>query len=211
MRTRFFLLTLSLLLFFIAGCGSTTGPYSDSFDSVQSWATGENDQSRGVVAGGVYDFTVFTDTGIYWASAGERFGDGTYEVDATAISGPEDNGFGMVFMVDDDTGSFYLFEISSDGFVWIGRCENNCQGDMEILVEGGWFESAAVKQGLGETNKLRVDADSGNLTFFVNNQEVGQAFDDTFTQGNIGIAVETIGIGDVQVHFDNYAYDPADN
>lgn len=209
MSYRYFFLIVSL--FFIVGCASTAGPYSESFDSTQSWATGENDQSRGVVAGGVYDFTVFTDKGIYWASAAEQFGDGTYEVEATAISGPEDNGFGMVFMVDDDSGSFYLFEISSDGFVWIGRCENNCQGDMDILVEGGWFESAAVNQGLGETNKLRVDAIGGNLTFFVNNQEVGQAFDDTFTQGNIGIAVETIGIGDVQVHFDNYAYVPADS
>ncbi|MFT5194719.1 MAG: hypothetical protein ACI9EW_002401 [Cellvibrionaceae bacterium] len=209
MRIRYLLSTFALLFF--VGCNSAAGPYSDSFDSVQSWATGENDQSRGLVAGGVYDFTVFTDTGIYWASAGERFADGIYEVEATAVSGPVDNGFGMVFMVDDDTGSFYLFEISADGFVWIGRCESNCQGDMEILVEGGWFESATVKQGLGETNRLRVDANSGNLTFFVNNQEVGQAFDNTFTQGNIGIAVETIGVGDVQIHFDNYSYTPIGN
>ena len=208
MCNRISFLTIVFLL--LVGCGSASGPYSETFDSAPSWATGENDQSRGLVAGGVYDFTVFTDTGIYWASAGEQFGDGIYEVEATAISGPEDNGFGMVFMVDDAAGSFYLFEISSDGFVWIGRCEGNCQDDMEILVEGGWFESAAVKQGLGETNRLRVDANGGNLTFFVNNQEVGQAFDDTFTQGNIGVAVETIGIGDVQVHFDNYAYTPAD-
>lgn len=200
---------LSFLFLLLAGCTSASGPYAENFDSAGSWATGENDQSRGLVAGGVYDFTVFTDTGIYWASAGEQFGDGIYEVEATAISGPEDNGFGMVFMVDDATGSFYLFEISADGFVWIGRCEGNCKENMDILVEGGWFESGAVKQSLGVTNRLRVDADSGNLTFFVNNQEVGQAFDDTFTQGNIGVAVETIGLGDVQIHFDNYAYTPA--
>ena len=55
-----------------------------------------------------------------------------------------------------------------------------------------------------------MDANGGNLVFFVNNQEVGRAFDDTFTQGNIGVAVETIGVGDVQVHFDNYAYTPAE-
>ena len=204
------LLLLSFIFLFLIGCDSSTEPYLEDFESSQSWATGENDQSRGVVAGGIYDFSVFTDTGIYWASAAERFGNGRYEVEATAISGPVDNGFGMVFMVDDSAGSFYLFEISSDGFVWIGRCEDNCQGDMEILVEGGWFESGAVKQGLGETNRLRVDANGGNLVFFVNNQEVGRAFDDTFTQGNIGVAVETIGVGDVQVHFDNYAYTPAE-
>ena len=208
MRTHKFLFLL--LALFLAGCGSSTGPYLEEFESVGSWATGENDESRGDIAGGIYDFSVFADTGIYWASAAERFGNGRYEVEATAISGPVDNGFGMVFMVDDSAGSFYLFEISSDGFIWIGRCEDNCRADMEILVEGGWFESGAVKQGLGELNKLRVDADDGNLTFYVNNQEVGRAFDDTFTQGNIGVAVETIGVGDVQVHFDNYSFTPAE-
>lgn len=208
MRIQNLFYTLSIL--FLIGCGASTTPYLENFNSVGSWATGENDESRGVVAGGIYDFSVYADSGIYWASASERFGNGRYEVDATAISGPEDNGFGMVFMVDDEAGSFYLFEVSSDGFVWIGRCEDNCQADMEILVEGGWFESGAVNQGLGETNRLRVDANNGDLIFYVNNQEVGRAFDDTFTQGNIGVAVETIGVGDVQVHFDNYAYTPAE-
>lgn len=202
--------TLIVILLFLSGCGASAGPYLEDFGQNPNWAVGENDQSRGVIAGGVYDFTVFTDNGIYWASADKRFGDGTYEVEATAIDGPEDNGFGMVFMVDDAAGSFYLFEISSDGYVWIGRCEDNCQGSMVILVEGGWFESGAVNRGIGETNRLRVEANDGNLVFYVNNQEVGQAFDNTFTQGNIGIAVETIGVGGVQVHFDNYSYTPAE-
>ena len=208
MRTQHLLLILAIFL--LIGCGASTEPYLENFDSTGSWATGENDESRGAIAGGIYDFNVFVDTGIYWASAAERFGNGRYEVEATAISGPVDNGFGMVFMVDDAAGSFYLFEISSDGFVWIGRCEDNCRADMDILVENGWFESAAVNQGLGELNRLRVDASDGDLVFYVNNQEVGRAFDDTFTQGNIGVAVETIGVGDVQIHFDNYSFTPAE-
>lgn len=208
MRTQLFIFIFAFLL--LAGCGASNEAYLETFDTAGSWATGENDQSRGEIAGGIYDFDVFSDTGIYWASAAERFGNGRYEIEAIAVDGPLDNGFGMVFMVDDSTGSFYLFEISSDGFVWIGRCEENCQGDMEILVEGGWFESGAVKQGLGELNRLRVDANDGDLIFYVNNQEVGRAFDDTFTQGNIGVAVETIGVGDVQIQFDNYSYTPSE-
>lgn len=58
------------------------------------------------------------------------------------------------------------------------------------------------------TNKLRVQAEAGNLIFFVNDQEVGRVTDNTFTSGDVGIFVQTLGGGGVRVLFDNLSVKP---
>jgi hypothetical protein len=153
---------------------------------------------------------VIADSGIFWSTGGENFGDGVYELEATQTVGTIDNGYGLMFYVDNRTDSFYLLEVSGDGFVWIGACTDGCESEVVPLVEDGWFESPAVEQGLNQTNHLRVEASDGHFVLFVNNQQVGQ-FDDTrFTDGDIGLLVETLGQGGVTVHFDNFTFEPAD-
>ncbi|MEM7801688.1 MAG: hypothetical protein AAF633_21005 [Chloroflexota bacterium] len=210
-RNRAILFTLSLVLslvVFLAGCQSGSGSYEATFDNAADWATGETDNLRGEVVNGVYDLLVYSDIGLYWVTPDQTFGDGTYSVEATPIEGPIDNGYGMVFQLDEDDVSFYLFEVSGDGFVWIGRCEGNCQEDMDMLVDTSWFPSDSVKTGLDVTNTLKVTVDGGDMVFFVNGEEVGRAFDDALGAGNIGLAVETIGQGGVRVQFDNFNYVP---
>ena len=112
---------------------------------------------------------------------------------------------GMLFFGNNDTDDFYLFEISSDGFVWIGYCDNGCE-TLEMLVSDGWFESDAVNQGIGATNRLRVDITGGAMTFYVNDVFVGDAFDITLTGGDIGVAVESFGDPNVVIEFDNFKY-----
>jgi hypothetical protein len=134
-----------------------------------------------------------------------------YEVEATAVAGPVNNGFGMVFRLDEDADNFYLFKISSDGFVWIGKLVNGGLEENRPLVQDWWFESSAVKTGLNETNVLGVRAESGNMIFFVNDQEVGRVTDNSFRSGDIGVMAETLGLGGVQVHFDNFTVSPLDD
>jgi hypothetical protein len=160
------------------------------------------------VRDGVYDLLVKADNLLIWASAGESFGDGVYEVEATAVAGPLNNGFGMVLRLDDRANNFYLFKISSDGFVWIGKMVNGGQTENRPLVENWWFESSAVKTGLNVTNVLRVRAESGNMIFYVNGHEVGRVTDNSFRSGDIGVMAETLGMGGVRVHFDNFTVSP---
>lgn len=197
-----------LILLFLVSCQSSGGPYETTFDQEGDWAVGETEDLRGDVLNGVYDLLVYSDFGLYWVTPNRSFGDGTYSVEATPVEGPEDNGYGMVFRLDEENVSFYLFEVSGDGFVWIGRCEGNCQTNMEMLVDTNWFPSDAVNTGLNVTNRLRVTVDEGEMIFFVNDQEVGRAFDDNLGAGNIGLAVETIGQGGVRVQFDNFRFEP---
>jgi hypothetical protein len=188
------------------GCGGND-TYMETFDEPGTWSAGSDIDVDGDVRDGVYDLLVKADNLLIWASAGEQFGDGVYEVEATAVDGPVNNGYGMVFRLD-DADNFYLFKVSSDGFVWIGKLVNGGLEENTPLVQDWWFESSAVKTGLNETNVLRVRAESGNMIFFVNDQEVGRVTDNSFRSGDIGVMAETLGLGGVQVHFDNFTVSP---
>jgi len=197
---------LLILLALAAGCSSND--FNETFDSEGNWGVGREADVSGAVTGGVYDLSVESSNGIFWSSAGVDLTDGTYVVEATQIEGPLDNGYGMLFMADMESDTFYLFEVSGDGYVWIGYCEAGCEGNITQLVNDGWFQSDAVRQGLNQTNELRVEVGEGTMVFFVNGQEVGRAFDETRFSGDVGVMVETIGAGGVRVHFDNYRYTP---
>jgi hypothetical protein len=57
---------------------------------------------------------------------------------------------------------------------------------------------------------LRVEAESGNMIFYVNGQEVGRVTDKTFQSGDIGLFAQSLGFGGVHIQFDNYAVTPLD-
>ncbi len=198
---------LTLLLLMLSACGSSA--FSETFDDTGSWGVGQAADVSGAVTGGVYDFYVESSRGSFWSTAGQNLADGTYTVEATQIDGPVDNGYGMIFNADMDQDNFYLFEVSSDGYVWIGRCEAGCQEET-VLVDRDWFASDAIRQGVNETNTLRVDVLEGDMVFYVNGLQVGRAFDNTYSSGDVGVFVETIGEGGLRVHFDNYDYTPAE-
>lgn len=206
------LLAVALAMLSTVACGSLgTGSYEATFDSIGRWGSGDSAEVEGGVSDDQYEMLVKSNYGLYLATAGENFDDGVYEVEATQIAGPLNNGYGMLFRVDDSTDSFYVFEVSGDGFVWIGWCDNLCDTAAEALVGGDWFRSPAVKQGLQETNHLRVVADGPLMTFFVNGVEVGRTSDSRLTEGDIAVMVEALGERNVRVVFDNFKFTPPEN
>ncbi len=202
------LLWLVLVLCGAVACADNSAEsLNETFDQVASWRVGDDFEASGQVEDGVYRFNITQETGSFWTTAGKNFDNGIYQVDVVQRGGPIDAGYGMMLRVDDETDAFYLFEISGDGYVWIGRCLQGCV-EQRILVNDWWFESAAVIKGLNAINQLRVSAEYGNLLFYVNNVEVGRFTDYTFAEGDIGLYVETLGTGGVQVEFDNFTVTP---
>ena len=208
MRKYFLAISLlSLALLATAACGGQQ-PYLEPFDAPGDWRTGDDIDVEGDVRDGVFDMLVKADDMFIWTTAGQEFDDGIYEVEAMQVDGPLDNGYGMLFRVDDETDDFYLFEISGDGFVWIGRYRDGGDSEITPIIGESWFESTAVRTGLNITNTLRVEAESANLIFYVNDQEVGRVTDDAFSKGDIGLMVRTLGAGGVRVQFDNFSVNP---
>jgi hypothetical protein len=181
--------------------------YNETFDATGTWIVGNDPTAQGQVRNGVYEMYVQLSGDSYWVTGGRTFADATYELEATPIEGTMDNGYGMLFRVDSKAGNFYLFKVSSDGYVYIGLCQNNC-AQSTALVDRDWFASPAVKQGHDQTNHLRVLADGPQMTFFVNGAEVGQANDNTLHKGDIGLVVETFTPGGLRVTFDNFNVTP---
>ncbi len=198
---------LTLLAVLLTACGGSE-PYHETFDSPGNWSTDNDAEVRGEVVNGVYEFEIKADDLTTWTTAGQEFGDGWYEVEATQIGGPDNNLFGMVFRVNNETDDFYSFQISGDGYVWIGRYENGGNTASTPIVGDWWFESPAIKQGSGITNRLKVRAEAGNLIFYVNDQEVGRVTDNSFDQGDIGLIAGSLGQGGVLVQFDNFKVTP---
>jgi hypothetical protein len=112
----------------------------------------------------------------------------------------------MLLRADAEKGDFYLFKVSGDGYVWIGRYVDGAEDG--TIIGSHWFESAAVKQGLNQTNRLRVHAESGNLIFYVNDNEVGRVTDNSFREGDVGLFAQSLGFGGVRVIFDNLSVNP---
>lgn len=200
---------LLLALILLTSCAKSNAsslPFIETFDNAGNWGTGEDAYSIGAVVNGVYDFKVLENDISRWVSAGKSFSDGIYEVEATPVEGPLDNGYGLIFRANPEAGDFYLFKVSADGYVWIGRYANGAEA--ATIIGDHWFESPAVLRGLNATNKLKVQAEAGNLIFYVNDQEVGRVTDNTLTKGDVGMLVQTLGGGGVRVLFDNLSVKP---
>ena len=142
--------------------------YEESFDSAGTWGTGKSTDVEGQVNNGAYEMFVKSNQGVYMATAGQTFDNGVYEIEATQVDGPLNNGYGLLFRVDEGDDSFYALEVSGDGYVWIGYCTELCEAEADAIVGGDWFRSPAVKTGLHETNKLKVINNDSRMTFFVN-------------------------------------------
>ena len=196
-----FLILISLL--FVSCGGNDT--YEETFDEVGTWRVDSDSEVSGQVQNGVFDFLVIADELTTWTTAGQNFGDGIYEVEATQVEGPDNNAFGMLFRMDDAENNFYAFLISGDGYVWIGKYLDGL-ADAPI-VSDWWFESPAIIRG-DNTNKLGVRAEGANLQFFVNDQEVGRVTDSSFRNGDIGLMARSLGQGGVHVQFDNFTVRP---
>lgn len=180
--------------------------YHADFDTAGTWGLGIEEGALGEVTGGVYRLAVAAEAGFFWTSAGESFGDAIYEVTASQLGGPLDNGYGLLLRADTETASFYVFAVSGDGYVWIGRCDGGCTS-MATLAGEGWFAHPAVRQGGEVANKLQVVADGEQLRFLVNDELAGEVTDGRLARGDVGLFVETLGQGDVIVAFDDvYVY-----
>lgn len=193
----------------------TYEPYTESFARAGDWDTGqataEDDsiEAEADATGGVFDFNVYVPKTLFWSTAKQRLGPGTYQIEATAVSGTLNNGYGLLLLGDNEADDYYMFEISSDGYVWIGFY--GAGGETVIpLVNDGWFASDAVIQGLNQTNVLRAEIAVGSLRFFVNDEEVATVRDFKLLEGDVGVFVETLDEGNVRIHFDNLSYTPAE-
>jgi transcriptional regulator with XRE-family HTH domain len=111
-------------------------------------------------------------------SAHKIFSNFTFEVQLTITRG--DCG-GMVFR-DDNAGHFYYFHICEDGIYAVLKYVDPIHA--KYLYSG---RSSAFHTGLGQQNKIAVVANGSLMTFYVNEQQIDQEQDSSYTSGKIAL------------------------
>jgi hypothetical protein len=121
------------------------------------------------------------------------------EVEATQVSGPNDNGYGVVFG-SNDFKDYYYFLISGDGYYMVSRMINDVWSDE---LNNQWTKSDAINKG-NATNLIEIACNDGNFSFFINDMLVFEFSDPNSDENTIGLIAETMNTpGTVTVNFDN--------
>jgi len=172
--------------------------WTDDFsDPGSGWKT-ESDASAEV---GYHDgkmrIFVVVPNRLAWVSLAQEFSDFRLTVDATQVAGPDDNEYGVLVRMK-DSGSFYRFSISGDGYYMISKYD----GDIWTPLSGDWAPSDAIHSGQAK-NQIVVVCDGAHLEFFVNDVLMAEIDDESYAKGGIGLYVGSFFESGVEVHFDN--------
>jgi hypothetical protein len=193
----------------IVGCRTVqeeSGAWEDAFDDGADWQLSTDAVADVSVTDGALVVHVFAPGQIAWAMSERRWGDLRLTVEATHVSGPDDNEYGVLIRMQ-QTGSsadaFYAFSISGDGYARIARFGN---GTWTVLGSD-WSPSPAIRQGEA-TNVLEVVAQGTAFEFIINGEPVLQIEDVALKTGSIGVYAGAFAEGGVVVAFDNLQVSP---
>ena len=202
---------LLLSLLFLIACADATGVpgasgadviFSDGFVPGQmgNWVMeGDNAGQTAVINerlvieladNSIMQFTTLPD---------QTFDNFILEVDAQLLEGDLGSSYGVLFRMQDTT-RFYRFEITGDGLFMVERRDG--ESGWTRFVDR-WTEAAAIKQGLGSVNQLRVEALGQNISLYVNDQLVHQFSDTAYSSGTIALDAGTFVQPQAKVAFDN--------
>jgi hypothetical protein len=171
--------------------------YSDDFsDPGSGWDIRQGSDASTVYQNGKYHITVNEIDWVAWGNPGHYFTDFVLEVDATQVSGTDDNDFGVLLRYV-DVDNFYRFEISGDGYYSFDLMQ-----DDEWITLIDWHDTPAIRQG-NNTNTITVVCKGDRFTFYVNGQYLDEYRDGTFPSGDIGLLAGTIEEAPVHIAFDN--------
>ena len=205
--------------------------YIATFDDfISDWAQTEGRLKVQILDTGTLRIEVSETDKLPFSQAKPYFGDFDVRVQTTAVDGPEGNGYGLIFRLqnkdntspsDDD---FYLFEISSDGYYRVLRAFNGVQKELST-----WIPSPVINQHIGSTNFIRVNAKGDQFQFYINTHQVqlcipddpngtstfpatGQCVggkmvdtlvDVSIPNGQLGVVAQSLDEAGVVVDFDN--------
>ena len=173
-------------------------PYTEDFANPKSgWQTSADPSGEVKYDDGHMRVTVNQQQLVLWSVSNKQFANGVFAVDASAVGGPQDNGFGVLFRFKDRK-NFYQFSIASDGS-W----RTSMTKDGKETVWSDWQPHPAIQPD-SATNHIKVVMNGDKFVFYVNDQQLGQQQDSSFASGDVGVfAMTFIDKPGTDVAFDN--------
>ena len=133
----------------------------------------------------------------YWSTPEKNYTDVRLEVDVLKIGGPDENRMGLMCRY--QSGNYYFFIISNDGYYAIGKFI----GNLTLLLGQTEMQPNDLIQP-DVVNHLRADCIGDTLTFYVNFTEVASVQDDDLPSGDVGVLAGTFTEAGVDVSFDHF-------
>lgn len=189
-----------LLILLLGACGPQKGeelPWQEDFSSPGTWLLESDATAEVVIQEGVLRIVVNAPNQLAWATAGKDLQDFHLAVEATQVSGPDDNEYGVLIRMQDRR-NFYCFSVSGDGYFLVSQFVDGVRQPLG----SDWTPADAIRKGT-ETNVLEVTAQGSRFVFAVNGQIVAEIEDDRFSRGDIGLYAGSFYEGGVVVQFDN--------
>ncbi len=175
--------------------------FQDDFSSPNSgWEIGDYDAGKVGYGNGYYYVIAYGNGDTMWGVANRHFTDVAIEVDATQVSGPDNNNtdYGVICRTGDpESGIGYYLLISGDGYYGIAK---GVEGGFDWLVD--FTESHAIRQG-NTTNHIRAVCKGSTLRLYVNGELLAEVQDPAYTSGDIALTATSYEDTPVEVRFDN--------
>ena len=172
--------------------------YQEEFENnTTGWARLSNDNGIMDYDGGGYRILVQQPKLNFWSTPEKDFGDVRVEADVIKINGPDENRMGLLCRY--QSGNYYFFIISNDGFYVIGKFI----GGITLLLGQTAMQASEVIQ-TGTMNHLRADCIGNTLTFYINFTEVASAVDTDLPTGDVGVLAGAFSEPGVDVLFDHF-------
>jgi hypothetical protein len=197
MRARKRLLCIGALIV-LAGCMSTSAPFTDDFsDPASGWGASSHETYVRGYQQGRYLMQIDVPHWFVWTTAGRNFDDVALEV-VVRSEQAADNHYGLFCRYTE--GQFYYFAVSTDGYYAIFRRTED--GDLLPLTGRAMLRSPLIHTD-GTENRLQAVCKADELRFFINGEQAVQIADDTLERGDVGMAAGTLNQGGTIVWFDN--------
>jgi hypothetical protein len=132
-----------------------------------------------------------------WSTPEKNFNDVRVEADVTKLNGPDENRTGLMCRY--QSGDYYFFIISSDGFYAVGKFIG---GNTLLLGQTEMQPSEFIQ--INGINHLRADRIGNTLSFYVNFNEVAVVQDTDFPSGDVGLLAGAFSQPGVDVLFDHF-------
>lgn len=175
--------------------------FQDDFSNPSSgWDRVDSNEGITDYAQGYYRIYVNIKDSDIWSNPHLNFTDTRVEVEATKVSGDENNIFGLLCRYKDHE-NFYFLVVSSDGYYGIGKVKN---GTQSLIGMENMLSTDQVIQG-NAANHLRADCVKDTLALYVNGQKLSEQTDGELTSGDVGLFAGAFDTPGTDIHFDNFS------
>jgi transcriptional regulator with XRE-family HTH domain len=158
-----------------------------SQEEKSEWFSVTNDSTGSVCqfTGGAYHANERLKGYAAWCSPAGEISNFAFEVQLTITQGD----CGGIFFRSDGNWQYYSFYLCGNGTYHVYKYTD--KASRELLFAG---HSSVIHKGLGQQNKIAVVASGSTMTFYVNERQVDQEQDSSYTSGEIAL---------VAVYFDH--------